>query len=298
MATESDMPLTWGGQMARAERALAMAGSPAPREEAAVLLGQVVRAPVSVLVAQPDSAMSPSEAEAYIDYVARRAAGEALAHITGHLAFMGLDLAVDRESPLPSPGGKRIVEESLQWARHHAPGDLSAAEIGTGCGAIALALAVLEPRFTRVYAVDASARALKTASANGARYLLNLVVSWEEGDGLDSVPNPVDLILWAESEPSGAPVGDGSAPRAGDALVAPISPHFARLLDGAPAKIKPGGRVICGIGSPWRRSASELLSRALPTASVWVDAQGEGSEIVIAQLPHGDVRGAAFKTGR
>ena len=284
--------------MTGAERALAAAGLPAPREEAAALLAHVVRAPVSTLVSQPESPMSPSHMEAYAAVVARRAAGEALAHITGHLAFMGLDVTVDRDSPLPGPGGQRIVEESLQWARHHAPGDLSAAEIGTGCGAIALALAVLEPRFTRVYAVDASARALKTASANGARYLLNLVVSWEEGDGLERVSNPVDLILWAESAPSGAPPGGGSVPRAGDALVAPISPHFARLLDGAPAKIKPGGRVICGIGSPWRRSASELLSRALPTARVWVDAQEGEIDIVIAQLPHRDVRDAAFKTGR
>src|SRR5215813_11912148 len=195
MASESDDPPTWGTQLARAEQTLAAAGSPAPRQEAAELLSYLLGVPLSELLAWPNSPLRQSNVATYAAWVARRVAGEALARITGHLDFMGLDIAIGRDGPLPPPGAQRLVETALQWARRRAPGELSAAEVGTGCGAISLALAALEPRFTRIYAVETSPPALEAARANGARYFLNLVISWLEGEGPDSVPEPVDLTV-------------------------------------------------------------------------------------------------------
>ena len=71
----------------------------------------------------------------FAGWVARRAAGEATPHITGRLPFMGLELVIGRSDPLPAPSAWRLVEMALQVARHHASGDLLAADIGTGCGA-------------------------------------------------------------------------------------------------------------------------------------------------------------------
>lgn len=260
MADESTIPPTWGAQLARAERILAAAGLPLPQHEAAELLSHLVRVPVSALRTRLTAPMRQSDARAYATWVMRRVAGEALPHITGHLEFMGLDLTIGRSDPLAPPGAQQLVETALQWARRRAPGELLAAELGAGCGAVALALAALEPRFTRIYAVDPSPSALEAARANGARYLLNLVINWLEGEGLDVVPEPVDLIVrsqpgWTESD-----------------------------LDQALAKLRQGGALACAVNTVQRALAAGMLVSRFPSTSVWVEAQGDRPAIVVAQL--------------
>ena len=68
--------------------------------------------------------------------VVRRAGGVPIPYITGHLEFMGLDIAVRWDSPLAPPGAQLLVETALQWARSRTPDGLIAAEVGAGCGAI------------------------------------------------------------------------------------------------------------------------------------------------------------------
>ena len=264
MPTEPDIPLTSDAQLAYAETLLAAAGSLASDEEATTLLSALLNTPPALLRAQPGRSMSREHAERFAGWVARRAAGEALPHITGRLPFMGLELFVGRSDPLPAPSAWRLVEAALQVVRHHAPGDLQAADIGTGCGATALALAAFEPRFTRVYAVESSVTALETATANGARYLLNLLISWREGEGLGSVPEPVDVALCGQLEPS--------------------TPSVTRLFELAPAKLRPGGTLVCALDRQSVPEISALLARALPTAQVWADPH-PGGAVLVAHLP-------------
>ncbi len=264
MPIEPDIPLTTGAQLAHAETLLAAAGSLAPREEATALLSALVNMPPALLLAQPGRRTSRENAQMFAGWVERRAAGEALPHITGRLTFMGLELVVGRSDPLPAPSAWRLVEAALQVARHHASSDLLAVDIGTGCGAIALALAAFEPRFTRIYAVESSVTALETASANGARYLLNLLISWRAGEGLDSVPDPVDVVVCGQVEPS--------------------TPFAAQLLDLMPAKLRPGGALVCALDRRRVSEFSALLERAFPTAQVWVDPHPDGA-VLVAQAP-------------
>ncbi len=259
MASESDIPQTWGMQLARAERGLSEQGVVAPHQDAAELLSHLLRVPVPMLRAHPASPMRPADTEMYGGWVERRASGEALAHITGHLEFMGLDITVGQSSPLVPPGADRLVEVALHWARRRAPGELLAAEIGTGCGAVALALAALEPCFTRIYAINASPAALEAARANGARYLLNLVVGWLPGEGVDSVPEPVDLIVSSDLA-------------------------WARL-ESAAEKLRPGGAVICTVTLGEEGVVAELLARQFPgniLALSWVEDLGGGYAIAVA----------------
>jgi release factor glutamine methyltransferase len=258
MTSESDIPMTWATQLARAEQTLAAAGLSAPREEAVELLSHLLGTPVSELLAGRSSSMRRPDATVYADWVARRAAGEALARITGRLEFMGLDIAIGRDGPVAPPGAQRLVETALQWARRRAPGELLSAEVNTGCGAIALALAALEPRFTRVYAVESSLPALEAAQANGARYLLNLVISWVAGEGVDAVPEPVDLIVCAQ----------------------PRRITFEQAL----AKLRPGGALICAVDDAQRRAVDDVLVRGFSSAPIWVERQGEAPALVVAQL--------------
>jgi release factor glutamine methyltransferase len=258
MASESEVPTTWGAQLALAEQALVAAGSPAPREEAVELLSHLLATPVSELLAGRSSSMRQPDVEMYADWVARRAAGEALARITGHLEFMGLDITIGRDGPVAPPGAQRLVEAALEWARRRAPGELLAAELSAGCGAIALALAALEPRFTRIFAVESSLSALEAARDNGARYLLNLVISWLEGEGLDIVPEPVDLIVCSQAD---------------------------RIdLAQAPSKLRPGGALICAVDDAQRSAVHERLVGGFSSAPVWVEGQDDRLALVVAQL--------------
>lgn len=254
---------TWGGQLAHAARLLAEAGSPQPEQEAAALLAHLLGMPGALLAAQAATPMRPRDVQTYASWVARRVGGVPTPYITGHLEFMGLDIAVGWESPLPTSGAERVVEAALHWARSHTPGELSVAEMGTGCGAVALALAALEPRFTRIYAVDASAAALAKAEANGARYLLNLVITWLMGRDLAAIPEPVDLLIWSQLELAAPAV---------DALIQ------------APIRLRPGGALICAVAAAQRPAATDALLLARPAAMFWVDPDGAEPAIAVAQF--------------
>lgn len=297
MSTESDAPPTWGAQLARAEQILAAVGMATARDDALALLEALLGVPASLLLARPTTPMREEELDAYARWIARRAAGEALAHITGRLSFMGLSLVVDAAMPLIPAGAEQLVEVALDCARLHAQGELVAAEIGTGCGAIALALAAFEPRFTRIYALDPSADVLRTAAANGLRYQLNLVISWQQGDGLDALPEPVDLIAWSGT--GGAIPGLGAA--SGDP--APATPDdtalpapFSRLIAQAPAKLRPGGTLAGMLASRHEPAAMTLLARTLPDARLWIAPADGDTFVAVAQLPHQPLADAAFKT--
>lgn len=280
MTDESDFSSTWGEQLACAERLLAEAGTPAPQEEAAELLGYLLGMPVSLLATLPAVHMRPLDVQKYAAWTARRAMGEPMPYITGHLEFMGLDITTRRGSPLIPPGAQRLVEAALHWARHQVSSDLAIADIGTGCGAVALALAALEPRFTHVYAVDESVDALAVAQSTGARYLLNLVINWFRGEGLDVVPEPVDLIVCSQIDQLSPLAGGGHSAGAES-----VSSQNVRLLAQAPAKLRPGGALICVVDDTKRSAASEALMRSGFTALVWADSHGDGPAIAVAQIP-------------
>src|SRR5262249_46867806 len=142
--------LTWGAQMDWAEAVLAHAGSPSPGLDAAVLLQWLVRGPPPPLGAGGDGGLSSEQARCFGGWVARRAEGEPVSYITGHKAFMGLDLHVDRRALLVRPMTQVLVEIVLEMARLRPQQDLLVADVGTGSGALALALAALEPSIARI----------------------------------------------------------------------------------------------------------------------------------------------------
>ena len=278
MGPRSDLPPTWGAQLAHAERSLAVRAGGAARDEALRLLAALAREPMGHVLARPTTPMSLREREIFNGWVARRMAGEEIAHITGRLAFMGLELTVASGSPLASSAAQRLVELTLECARMREPGELAAAEIGAGCGAIALALAAFEPRFARVVALDPSPDALRMAIANGVRYQLNLVVDWREGDGPGAIPEPVDLIVCDAS---------ASASRA------------AQFFAEAPARLRPGGALLCALAGVAETEALATLAHALPDARRWTAPAPGGAFIAVAQTPRapaGQAGDTAFKT--
>jgi release factor glutamine methyltransferase len=287
---QETIALTCGAQLAWADAALAAADSPSPQLDALVLLMWLVGMPAAMLLEQPEQRLSAEHAAQYAAWVARRAEGEPVAYITGHKAFMGLDLHVDRSTLLVRSATQVLVETVLEHVRLRQEERLLAADIGTGCGAMALALASLEPRFAHLYATDCSAEALVVARRNGARYRMSERITWLEGDLLAPVPESVDVIVanlpylpddLPEMAPSvrrfEPPVAFFGGPDGLELL--------RRFIAQVPQKLRPGGTLALEMRPTQHAAIEALLRVALPPATIWAGRlSGHNDHVLVAQL--------------
>src|SRR5437870_6080061 len=138
--------------------------SATPELDAQLLLAHVLAVPRTRLKSHPEERPHPSRIEEYRRLLARHAAGEPVAYLTGYRDFWSLTLKVTPAVLIPRPETELLVERALAL-RTAAAGRV--ADLGTGCGAVALALASERPRW-QVVATDACADALAIARANAA----------------------------------------------------------------------------------------------------------------------------------
>ena len=165
------------------------------RLDAALLLGDLLQRPRTWLLAHGEVPLEADQGTRYRGLLARRAAGEPLAYLLGRKEFHGLDLHIDGRVLVPRPETELLVDwagELLADAatRTQAP---RVVDLGTGSGAIALALKQAHP-CARVLATDASAGALEIAAANSRR--LGIDIELRRGDWWDAVPGAIfDLAV-------------------------------------------------------------------------------------------------------
>jgi len=184
--TVSRAPVTRRTMLAWGEARLRTGGvSPdEARPEAEVLLRHVFGLSREELLLRPDAEVPAAAARAYADAVDRRAAGCPTAYLVGRREFYGMEFAVDARVLIPRPETERLVEVTVDALRgRRAP---LVVDLGTGCGAIALAIARALPEACLI-ATDASAPALEVARANAARHGLASRVTWACGDALDAL---------------------------------------------------------------------------------------------------------------
>ncbi|MBN1176309.1 MAG: peptide chain release factor N(5)-glutamine methyltransferase [Dehalococcoidales bacterium] len=160
--------------------------------EGVVLLKHALGIDRVQLYSDLDTDISPKQEKALNKLLARRIQGEPSAYITGHREFYGLDFKVNRDVLIPRPETELLVEKAIRLAESHKIKTI--ADIGTGCGAIAVSLAVNLPRVT-VYAVDISNEALKVAGDNCRKHNVADRIVLLEGDMLEPLPEPVDMII-------------------------------------------------------------------------------------------------------
>ena len=115
----------------------------------------------------------------------RRAQGEPLAYLTGHKAFYGLDLHVTPDVLVPRPDTETLVDWALEVLLPHPQSQATALDMGTGSGAIALALKATRPDL-QVWATDLSSAALAVAHGNAQQ--LSLQVQFAQGRWLAALP--------------------------------------------------------------------------------------------------------------
>jgi release factor glutamine methyltransferase len=167
--------------------ALGAAGCESPRLDAELLLAHVLRVNRAALITDPERGLDPDEARAFMDLAARRREREPVAYLLGSKGFRTIDLTVDARVLVPRPETEHVVEAALEL-----PAGARVADVGTGSGAIALALKTERPDL-EVLATELSPGALAVARANAAR--LGLEVEMLEGDLLDPVDGPLDAVV-------------------------------------------------------------------------------------------------------
>jgi len=217
------------------------AHSESPRLDAELLLGTILGLSRSALIARDGQPVTPDCRRAYAGLIARRAAGAPVAYLTGRREFWSLALEITPDVLVPRPETETLIEHAL--ALKSAAEACAVLDMGTGSGAIALAIASERPQW-HVTGVDISAPALDVAAQNSLQ--LNLAqIEWRLG-------------CWFEAVPA----------RRFDLIVA--NPPYLAAADPALAKLsaEPGIALRAGL------SGLEALSEIIAQAPLYLHARG------------------------
>lgn len=251
--------------------------------EGEILLRHLLGINRTQLFSDLDSVINPAQVESLRKLLERRLSGEPSAYITGHREFYGLDFKVNRHVLIPRPESELLVEKALSLCRSHAMSKI--ADIGTGCGAIAISLAKNLPAAT-IYATDISPQALEVAKENCLRHGLIDKVVLLQGDLLGALPEPVDLIV------ANLPyVREAELPVSGPLRFEPELAlnggkdgldRISILCRQAGGKLRDNGSMLLEIGQGQTQAVKVLMHESFPSALIEVDRDLAGIERVIS----------------
>ena len=243
---------------------LQQAGSKNPGRDAELLLLHATGLGRADLITQPHRPLTSAEVSDYRTAIARRARSEPVQYITGEREFYGLRFAVTPDVLIPRPETEHLVEAALERVPPDAP--FRIADVGTGSGAIAVALAVARPSI-QVTALDISPAALTIAKQNATIHGVADRIEFIEADLLDGfarqsldmvVSNP-PYISSGERETLDTEVRDFEP---AIALFAGTSGFeiYERLIPQAAQALRPEGWLLMEIGSGQQLQLEQLLN--------------------------------------
>jgi len=251
--------------------------------ESELLLRHALKISRVQLHTDPNHELSPEQEDTLRHLIERRLNGEPTAYITGHSEFYSLDFYVDPRVLIPRPESELLVEKALDLAQSRA----KIAEVGTGCGAIAISLALNLPQ-AEIYATDISAPALKIALVNCQKHGVVNRVHLLQGDMLDPLPEAVDLIVAnlpyvKESE---LPATNFEPVLALDGGADGLQ-KIHQLCSQVSYKLHPEGCLLLEIGQGQRKAIITLLDNFFPGAKIEVipDLSGIDRVVSLTLLP-------------
>jgi release factor glutamine methyltransferase len=240
------------------------------------------------LLASGQEPAAPTFMAGFGELLTRRAAREPIAYILGRRDFWHLTLAVTPAVLIPRPETELLVEAALE----HAAGiDATVADVCTGSGCVAVAMAVARPGL-RVVATDISESALAVAAGNARRYQVENRIRLVRTSILDGVSARFDLIVanppyvpaadWASLQPEVRQFEPVVALLGGDTGLDIVR----ALAEGASARLKPGGLLLFEFGAGQEEAVRHLIAEATPLKIIDVRQDLQGiPRMVIAQLP-------------
>lgn len=253
-----------------------------PSLDAQVLLAHLLDVPRAWLLAHPEATLTHEQEAALQTSLARLLIGEPLPYLIGHWEFYGLAFAVSPATLIPRPETELLVEQAVTWLRQR-PERRLAADVGTGCGCIAVTLAVHLPNL-RVIASDLSLAALQVARANARKHTVEKQISFVQGD-LIAAFDKFDLIAANLPYIPSAELKSLAVVRGEPRLALDGGPDglglIRRLLSQAPDRLAAGGLLLLEIEASQGATALALAQSAFPQAQVHLLADLAGRDRLI-----------------
>ncbi len=249
--------------LAGAAKLLERAGNKHPAQDAELLLLYATGLSRTDLITRSERPLSSVEARKYRELIARRERSEPIQYITGEREFYGLRFVVTSDVLIPRPETEHLVEAALVRIPPDAPFHI--ADVGTGSGAIAVALAVARP-LAKVTAIDISSAALQIAKENASAHQVAELIEFLEANLLEGVAaSSFDMVV---SNPPYIANGERETLDAEVREFEPATALFAgptgveiyeRLVPQAANALRPGGWLLLEIGAGQQLQLSQLL---------------------------------------
>lgn len=226
--------------------------------------------------------ITPEQQDILQELLERRLKGEPSAYIRGCREFYGLDFYVNNDVLIPRPETEHLVDETLSLAQKHRMPLI--ADVGTGCGIIAISLALNLPR-AKIYATDVSAPALKVARFNCYKHGVVDRIKQLNGDLLEPLPEPVDFIVsnlpYVKQSELGSPSFEPLLALDGGIDGLEIIRRLCHQVNG---KLLPGGCLLLEIGQGQSEAVTTLLNSLFPAAKIDVKPDLSGIDRVISMV--------------
>ena len=232
--------------------------------DAEILLTHVLKVSRTYLITSPATTLTSSQQNDFLNLIARRAQGEPLAYLIGNREFWSLDITVTPDTLIPRPESELLVELVLNKFSDATPRII--ADLGTGSGALALALASERPDWV-VHATDRVAATLAVANENAARLQLSNII-FHEGFWCDALPGiKFDAIVSnppyiAEGDPELAQDVAQFQPRAALIAGADGLADLRLIINNAGAFIRQDGYLLLEHGARQSAEVANLMASA------------------------------------